>query len=407
MPYAVRVGSLVDGTGADPRPNVAVVIEGDRIVDVKPSRSVPAGQDDIDAEHLHALPGLIDAHSHLGLIEGDRIGHTPLAILAAQLFDNVARCLRSGHTTLREVGGADGGLKTAIDSGLIQGPRLYPSGPMISPTAGHGEFAPPFLHHRHHFFGHPGLTQPSVLADGPDAVRAAAREAFRHGATQLKVCVSGGIVSLTDRITDQQYTVGELRAAVEEARARGTYVTAHAHNIQGIRAGLEAGLTCFEHGTFLDEATAHALAKANAALVPTLSVLHLMADNYRDWGLDDYVLPRLRGCEDAMREGIKIAAAAGVRLGSGTDLLGPRQTNRGLEISLRASIQSPMEAIRSVTATNAAILGVNDDLGTVEAGKLADLVLVDFDPLQQPDRFADDQRVIYVLKGGALVKDLR
>ena len=325
----------------------------------------------------------------MGLIEGDRLGTMAPAMLAAELFRNAELCLHSGHTTAREVAGADGGLKAAIESGLIPGPRLFPSGPILSQTGGHGEFGPPFLDSHHHFFGLPGLTHPSVVCDGPDEVRIAARTAFKHGATQLKVCVSGGVVSLTDRLEDTQFTVQELVAAVEEARARDTYVTAHAHNVDGIRMGLEAGLECFEHGTFLDEATAHAMAQAGAALVPTLAVVHLMATEYEEWGLGEYVLPRVQGVEDAMAKSLLIAAEAGVTVGSGTDLLGKGQNRRGLELVLRSRVQTPMDAIVAATATNARILRAVDDLGTVEAGRYADLIAVDFDPLAQPEGFDD------------------
>src|SRR3954469_3755279 len=170
-----------------------------------------------------------------------------------------------------------------------------------------------------------------MVCDGPDEVRIAARNAFRRGATQIKVCTSGGVVSLTDSLEDTQFTVEELRAAVEEAQARGTYVTAHAHNVRSILNGLEAGLECFEHGTFLDEATAARMAAAGAALVPTMTVLNQMLSKWQEWQIPESVLPRLHGVGDAMAESVKLAAAARVLIGSGTDILGPGQDGRGEE----------------------------------------------------------------------------
>jgi imidazolonepropionase-like amidohydrolase len=404
MAYRVLARSVIDGTGRDPLDDGAVTIDDDRIIAVGAATGgtgVP-----IDATDLVVLPGLIDAHTHMGLVEGDVLGVMPPALLAAHLFRNAELCLASGHTTAREVAGADGGLARAIEAGLVPGPRLFPSGPMLSQTGGHGEFGPPFTPHHQHYTGLPGLSQPSARCDGPDQVRIAARNAFRHGATQIKVCVSGGVVSLTDRLEDVQFTVDELRAAVEEAQARDTYVTAHAHNTDGILRGLEAGLECFEHGTFLDEATAARMATAGAALVPTLAVIHLLSTEYERYGLGDYVVPRVQGVEEAMGKAVLIALEAGVRVGSGTDLLGPEQNRRGLELALRSKLHSPMAAIVSATRTNAEIMRISDRLGTLEPGRLADCIGVDFDPLADPDRFDDPDRVRLVIKDGEVVKDL-
>lgn len=408
MAYRMHTRALIDGTGSDPIANTVIVLADDRIAEVGADAGGPSGaadQSDLDCGDLVVLPGLIDAHTHMGLVEGDDLGGMPAAMVAAHLFRNAELCLASGHTTAREVAGADGGLAQAIDAGLVDGPRLFPSGPMLSQTGGHGEFGAPFVDHHQHYSGLPGLSEPSVVCDGPDQVRIAARNAFRHGATQIKVCVSGGVVSLTDRLEDVQFTVPELRAAVEEAEARETYVTAHAHNVDGIERGLEAGLRCFEHGTFLTEETAAKMAAAGAALVPTLAVIHLLASEYEKYGLGDYVVPRVQGVEEAMSNAVVIAADAGVRVGSGTDLLGPGQNRRGLELVLRARLQSPMDAIVSATRVNAEIMRVADRLGTLEVGKLADCIGVDFDPLDEPELFDDPDRVRLVVKGGEVVKD--
>ena len=405
MAYRIHSAALIDGTGAGPIDGAAVTVDGERIVAAGVDDGT-TGEGDLDCGDLFVLPGLIDAHTHMGLVEGDHLGLMPPALLAAHLFRNAELCLQSGHTTAREVAGADGGLARAISAGLVPGPRLYPSGPMLSQTGGHGEFGPPFLDHHHHYMGLAGLSQPSVMCDGPDQVRIAARNAFRHGATQIKVCVSGGVVSLTDRLEDVQFTVDELRAAVEEADARDTYVTAHAHNVDGILRGLDAGLSCFEHGTFLDEATAARMAAAGASLVPTLAIIHLLSSEYEQYGLGEYVVERVQGVEEAMSKAVLIAMEAGVRVGSGTDLLGTGQNRRGLELALRSRLHSPMEAIVSATRRNAEIMRLSDRLGTVEPGKLADCIGVDFDPLAHPERFDDPERVRLVVLGGRVVKDL-
>ena len=414
MALVVRNATLIDGTGRDPVDRAVVAIDGNRITSAGTGE---ARGDVLDLDGLTLLPGLIDAQTHLGLaVELDELaapGTVPLAQLAAQIFTNIELALEAGFTTVREVGGLDGGVARAVELGLLRGPRVLPAGPLISQTGGHGDHRPQFaiLDHPHGPTGvmdHPGLVQMMSVCDGPDEVRVAARRAFRHGATHIKVCVSGGVVSLTDRLEDTQLTVEELRTAVEEAQARESYVTAHAHNVRGILNGLEAGIECFEHATFLDETTANKLAAAGAAIVPTLAVLRLLrTDMAEAFGLTEEMLERAAGAEQAMANSMKLAIDAGVTVGSGSDLLGPRQNRRGLEIAIHAEVVGAMEAIVQATGTNAKIIRRADDVGTVEVGKLADLIAVDGDPLTEPELFDDPSRVTLVVKDGHVQKDVR
>ncbi|MDQ6766342.1 MAG: amidohydrolase family protein [Candidatus Eremiobacteraeota bacterium] len=410
MTLVLRDATLIDGTGAQPRSKASVVIENDTITDVAgkpPHRREEARVYDLSG--LTVLPGLIDAHAHLGLVydfaaEGDP-GLVSPAEIAARTFENCNLCLDAGFTTVRDMCGVDGGVVRAIASGAVRGPRVYPSGPAIVQTGGHGHISGPFCF-QDRTLAIPGLMQLIAICDGADEVRRQARLNFRRGATQLKVFISGGVVSTTDRLEDTQLTVEELKAAVYEARARETYVSGHAHNVRSIRNGLEAGLACFEHGTMLDEATAAAMAQAGAALDPTLAVTHLMATHWKDWGLAEYVVPRIKGCEASMSRAVQIAEAAGVLMGSGSDLLGPRQNRRGLEIVLKAKILGPLRAIQCATQGNARIMRLEQTLGTLAAGKLADLIAVRGDPLDDPTVLDDPARVVLVVKGGEVVKDL-
>jgi imidazolonepropionase-like amidohydrolase len=401
----LRGANLADGTGTEPVREGVVVVEGERIAQV--GGRAPSGTE-LDLGGLTIVPGLIDAHAHLTLVDlADLSGHRiPVAVTAARIFHVCDVALDAGFTTVRDAGGADGGLATATALGLVRGPRILPSGPILCQSGGHGDLRDPFDHHGRDD-GLPGLVQPSMRIDGADSARLAAREAFRRGATQLKVAVSGGVVSSTDRIEDTQLTVDELRAVVAEADARDTYVLAHAHNVAGIRNGLVAGVRSFEHASLLDEDTANEIAVAGAYVVPTLAVLHVMPREWEDWGLSEAVLPRLEGLEDAMGRSVKLAAAAGVPLGSGSDLLGPEQGHRGLELTLKSRLLGPMAALVSATRTNAELLRREDDIGTISEGKLADLVVFDGDPLQDPELFDQPDRVVLVIQGGKVVKDRR
>jgi imidazolonepropionase-like amidohydrolase len=400
-------GTLIDGTGKDPRSGITVVAEHETITSVSPRGRAPRNDDvSIDVSGCTLLPGLIDAHAHLGLVfnfTADAGAMSP-AEIAAKTFRNCELCLQTGFTSVRDMCGVDGGLVRAIESGDVRGPRVFPSGPAIVQTGGHGHMTGPFCD-LDHPLAIPGLVQLVALCDSPDAVRLQARKNFRRGATQLKAFISGGVVSHTDKLEDTQLTVEELHAAVVEARARKTYVSGHAHNCDAIRNGLDAGLECFEHGTMLDEKTAAAMKKAGAALDPTLAVCHLMGKHWREWGLEESIVPRIAGCEAMMADAVRIAHKAGILMGSGSDLLGPEQNRRGLEIVLKAKILDPMQAIVCATLNNAKIMRQDQRLGSVEEGKLADVIAVKGDPLTNPEILDDPSKVVLVVKGGQIVKN--
>ncbi len=396
--------TILDATGADPYAGSSVLVDDGHIRAIGEVSS--PGATVVDLDGLTLLPGLIEAHAHHGIVEVHDADRTPLAVLAARIVANLGRTLQEGFTTSREMGGLDGGFAQAIAEGVVSGPRLFPSGPLLCTTAGHGDLGPSYLPHSAHSHDRvPGLVQNGRPVDGPDAVRRAAREAFRHGATQLKMCISGGVVSLTDRMEDVQFSVDEMRAAVEEAESRHTYVAAHAHNTDAIRRGLEAGIRSFEHGTFLDAPTAELMAERGAVLVPTLTVLVR-------WLADPGDVPvssrdRIASSLTAMQQAVRLAVEHRITMGSGSDLVGAVQQGRADEIVHKAALIGAMEAIISATRTNAAIIGWGDRLGTVEVGKIADLIAVDGDPLADPAVLADPRRIVLVMQDGRIVRDLR
>lgn len=405
MDLILTGASVIDGTGGPVLHDAAVTIQGDRIASVG-AVTAPDASIVTDLPGHTIVPGLIDAHSHMGLVDLPAEGDRPLAVIAAQVFRNCELALDAGFTTVRDAGGVDGGVARAIEDGLVRGPRMLPSGPMLSPTGGHGDLRPPFADHRP-TPGSPGLVEAFRVVDGPGEVRRAARETLRRGATQLKVCASGGIASPTDRLEDVLFSVKELRAAVEEAAVKDTYVTAHAYTAASIAHGLRAGISCFEHGAFLDRETAEAMKAAGAALVPTVSVYKLLADEGARWGLTPEMLDKARAVAAAQETAVLLAQEVGLTIGSGSDILGTEQGRRGYELVCKANLIGPMAAIVSATAVNAAILRRGHDIGTIAPRMGADLVVLDGDPLTEPAIFDDPDRVVMVVKGGVIVKDIR
>ncbi|MER2222209.1 MAG: amidohydrolase family protein, partial [Rhodococcus sp. (in: high G+C Gram-positive bacteria)] len=250
--------TIIDGTGAEPIENCAVAVESGRISAI--GGTPPEGVEVLDCTGLTITPGLIDAHVHLGgssdLAPSLR-RQISVAELAADMFATCASTLDGGFTTVRDCGGIDGGLAGVVASGKIPGPRIIQCGPIQCQTGGHGHLAAewePTSDWSDHDI--PGLRCMSLLSDGPHEMRKNVRETFRRGADFLKLCVTGGVVSTHDKLYDTQFTVDEIGVAVEEANARGTYVTVHAHNNEGIRNAVTAGAKCVEHGSDIDDETA-------------------------------------------------------------------------------------------------------------------------------------------------------
>jgi imidazolonepropionase-like amidohydrolase len=399
---ALQGAVVVTVTGAEPFEG-SVLVEGDRIVDVV-DRVQPSGSfaRRVDLRGTTLLPGLIDAHVHAAAIEADiqtqeqHYFESEVAVLAARSLTDM---LDRGFTTVRDAGGLDAGFRRLIEHGVIAGPRLHVSGRPLSQTGGHGDsrsavtsgdFSP--------CHGEIGMVH--RIADGPEEVRKAAREELRRGANQIKVMASGGVMSPTDRLESVQYSLEELTAAVRVATATGTYVLAHAYTPESIAVCVEAGVRSIEHGNLLDADTAKAMAAAGTYLVPTLVTyekLHAEGDRH---GIPKDNLDKLAAIIDAGVESIRHARAAGVAIGSGSDLLGPMRRYQGAEIGLQARALGSLGAIMAATRTNAELLGVAGEVGTIEGGKLADLVAVRGDVLADPDLIGDPAHLVLVMKGG-------
>ena len=251
----------------------------------------------------------------------------------------------------------------------------------------------------------PGLVAPPVLCDGVEEVRRAARQQLRRGATQVKVMASGGAMSPSDDIETTQLTVEELAAAAYEAKAAGRYAMAHTYSPGSIRNAVEAGVRSIEHGNFLDEETAALMKARGAYLVPTLATYELIDLFGEQYGVSAFSMQKIRLAKARGAESVRIAAAAGVRIGSGSDLLGPMQPFKTLELSLKAAIMGPMAALVSATRTNAELVCLADRTGTVEEGKWADLIVVEGNPVEDIDVLREADNVRLVLKRGEVLKN--
>jgi imidazolonepropionase-like amidohydrolase len=252
----------------------------------------------------------------------------------------------------------------------------------------------------------PGILAAPVLVDGPDQVRSAARQQLRLGSFHVKLMASGGIMSPLDELESVQFTVEEMQAAVYEAQMAGKYVIAHCHTSPSINNALAAGVRSIEHGSILDEATAKSIVEQEAFMVPTLLVAEFLARAADAGEVPHYGQMKLKQVRSAMPASVEVAAHAGVSMGSGSDILGVRQTGRGEELLLKAKVVGPMNAIVSATQTNARLFRMEDRIGSVKEGMEADLIVVAGDPISDIGLLANADNIRLVVKGGQICKDI-
>jgi imidazolonepropionase-like amidohydrolase len=352
----------------------------------------------IDLGGRALLPGLIDAHFHAYAAQADIPGleTLPVSYLAHHASRLLGEALDRGFTTVRDAGGADWGLWKAAEEGLMRSPRIFFAGRALSQSGGHGDARQQHVQAEPCGCGRIGNL--SQVVDGVDAVRAAARETLRQGAHQIKIFVSGGVSSPTDPIWMRQYSAEEIRAIVDEAARRRTYVMAHAYGADAILHAVENGVRSIEHGNLLDAAAADAMAAHGAFLVPTLITYDALGREGAANGMAAVSLAKLADVAERGGEAVRLARAAGVAIGLGTDLLGPMHRWQLHELRLRADIESPIQALRSATSVNAALLNRSGELGVVAPGALADLAVFDGDPLR-------DARTIWETGPALVAKD--
>ncbi|GAB1715137.1 MAG: amidohydrolase [Nitrobacter sp.] len=407
----VRVLDVVDGRLGPP---TSVVILGNTIAAIGPSADADSKAEIIDGKGRTLMPGLIDAHVHLTfgavLLSELHDPKTTAEQLGAAAAKSATDMLLRGFTAVRDMGGPIFPLKRAIDSGKVRGPRIWPSGAIISQTSGHGDFRTPDERSRR-FFGKPSRAEEegaTFIADGRDEVLTATRENLRMGASQIKIMGGGGTSSAYDPIDVTQYTLDEMKAAVDAASDWNTYVAVHAYTPRAVRRAMEAGVKCIEHGQLLDEPTIKLMAQKGV----WLSAQNLIPDS-----------PNMTAERRAKRKGIvegnariwPLAKKYGVKLAWGTDILFEPDLNaeqNRLILSLKPWF-SPAEILRLVTYDNARLLALSGPrapypgkLGVVQVGALADLLLVEGNPLSNIDILADPQKNFRVImKDGVIYKN--
>jgi imidazolonepropionase-like amidohydrolase len=403
-----RHATVLACTGADPVDDATVIVEGAVIKDVLTSarEATRAGGEVIDCGGRTVMPGLIDAHVHVCAVEVDLAAQRrdyPTSLLAYAVARMIRQALDQGFTTVRDAGGADWGMKEAVDRGLIPGPRMFVSGHPLSQSGGHGDSRTRAEHQVGCGCGAEIGMVPNI-ADGVDEVRRAVRTQLRRGADAIKVMAGGGVASPTDRLESPQYQPDELGAAVTEAEAAGTYVLAHAYTPAAIRNAVQAGVRSIEHGNFLDQATAKLIAASGTFLVPTFVTYEKLHEQGRERGLTAAQLAKLDLVLGRGLDGLRHARDAGVRIGSGSDLLGPLARHKARELAIKASVLGAHQTLIATTKTNAELLGIGAETGTIEPGKRADLLVVEGDPLADIAVLQDPDHLMAIVKAGEFHK---
>ncbi len=406
MSLVLENANIFDGTSAEIIPDRHIVIENDRIVDIETSLPKFSAEQRIDLAGQFVTPGLIDAHFHAYAADPSipylESLPTSYVILSAQKA--LESALRSGFTTVRDAAGADYGLWRALEDNLIPGPRLYYAGKALSQTGGHGDSRAQSVEPCGcAFTGHL-----SLVVDGVDPMREAVRETLRRGSHQIKLMLSGGISSPTDPIWMLQYSDEEIRVAVEEAARRKSYVMGHAYTPDTIARAVQCGVRSIEHANLIDGPAAKVVAENNAYVVPTLVTYDAIGKYGKALGVPPTTLDKLQQVKDQGLQAVEICRAAGVSLGLGTDLLGNMRSHQMEEFAIRGEVDTPLDVLRSATSINAALLQESDNLGAVKSGHLADLLVLDENPLEDlAALYGETAGPRFVIKAGQIELDRR
>jgi imidazolonepropionase-like amidohydrolase len=399
--WLIRGGLLIDGAGADPVEDGAVLVENGKVVEVGTASTVRStGAEVVDAGGRTIMPGLIDAHIHIGS-DGNPNPMRRLkelhAYTAIRSAVHARALLEAGFTTVRDAaahGYTNIATRDAINDRLIPGPRMRAPGYGLTSTGGHGDS---------YYAAHVQIDNPG-LVDSPDEVRKATRLMLKMGADCIKfVSATGGVMSDGDEPGAPQFTVEEMAAGIHEAKANGVHTFAHAQGTQGIKNAIQAGITSIEHGFWIDDETVQMMLDNNVYFVPTLAAVHQIVEYGLEAGIPEYAVRKASEAQEAHLESFERAYKGGVKIAMGTDAGTPfnRQGENAIELELmyRAGM-SPMDAIVATTKTAAECIQFGDVTGTLEAGKSADLILVDGNPLDSIGILRNVGKIHLVMKEG-------
>ncbi len=392
----VRGGEMLDARH--------ILIEDGNIKSI--SKQAPeSAADTIDVGRRVVMPGLCDSHVHVTAATANLsvLRHWSPTYVAAHSAKILEGMLMRGFTTVRDGGGADWGLAKAVDEGLIAGPRIFFCGHALSQTGGHGDMRSSGDDGIGYGWLTPGL---GWVCDGISALRRACREEVRRGAHHIKLMVSGGIASPTDRIDSTQFSEDEIRAAVEEAEAANLYVMVHAYTARAINRALRCGARTVEHGNLADEESIDLFLENDAFLVPTLSIYQSLADEGIEAGLPEELYNKIFVVLDAGKRALDMAYRGGVKMAYGTDLLGQMHRRQLDEFAIRGDIIPAIEVLRAATCNGADLLGRSGQMGEVIPGACADLLVMEGNPLEDLSVMTKPEANLrIIMKDGVIYKN--
>ncbi len=381
-----------------------VLVEGDRIKEVADRPITAAGARVINGGGRTLMPGLIDAHVHAYAADADlgRLDRMPRSLQAMHAARDLEESLQRGFTSVRDAAGADWGLAIAVETGLIRGSRLFFPGQALSPTGGHGDMRPnTALENLCGCCGNAATI--GIIADGVDEVRRAVRSNLKKGAHHIKIMASGGVASPSDPIYALQYSDEEIACAVWEAKAWRRYVLAHAYTPEAIFRAVRLGVRSVEHCNLIDAPTARYMAAQDAFAVPTLVTYQGLEAEGAALGIPPESMAKLASVKGAGLGSLEILRDAGVKMGFGTDLLAKMRRRQSEEFTIRREVLPAVEVLRQATSLNAELLQMEGQLGTIAAGALADILLVDGDPLRDISVLnGQGEKIPLVMKAGEI-----
>jgi imidazolonepropionase-like amidohydrolase len=400
----LRNASVLDPERAELAEGQSVVVEGGRIADVGRGLAGPGDAVVVDVAGRTVLPGLIDAHTHPAIVDhGFDTAEWPPTYVAARASHALAGMLARGFTSIRDVGAGELGLARAVAEGYFTGPRMFYGGKQLTQTGGAGDWRAPSRRVYDDNYYSPAI---GVICDGVPEVRRAVREEVRRGAHHIKVYLSGAVDSPSDRVDSTQFSIEELNAIVEEATAANIYVTGHAYTSRAINRGLECGVRCIEHGNLMDASSIPLFQARGAFYVPTIVTYHALASRAAQGLLPADIEVKLRNVIDGAIGALELAHKAGIPIVYGTDLFADMHDQQLQEFIIRSEVQPPADLIRSATTVAARLLRREGELGVVAPGALADLLVIDGNPLDDIRVLTTPERTLkLIMKEGTVYKN--